>query len=1296
MQQLCLLSFLSALLLTVSRLSLAAAESPCFYADFENGPDATKAAGNPRAACAQPAIFKDGLCGRAILVGYSPCEKKGHWLRYAAPANLNLTGGTISFWVKPDDWKTRDKAFRHFFEAIGPTARLLIYQYRTTKELTFLLGPAQTNEGKSQWTAVETPITDWDQTSWHQVVCTWDTKEIKLHLDGELRAAKPIRVAPSGEFSEFAIGGFRPEEWKGTSGLSLLDELKIFATALPSSEVHASYQKPGPLTRPKPFLALPMTALAPASGGPIKTGEYSFQGTGFFDLATQRYAPTQSAYYLGYDSTNLYLAITSPIAGALRCEATRPDDPNLWKDDVVELFVKSPKEPVEVFHIIANSRGTIFDAKNNDARWSMAGLRCQNHLEQNTWTARFTIPFSELGEPAPNPGDSWFLNICRSFAGLAQYTSMAPVKSSYHDDANFFTIQFAPTSPSIQLATIGNLACGLLAMDLHIANRTAKAEHIQLSATVRDATAPESNFVRMENLAAKKDASFTFTRSGLRGDGKFDLQVSGRTGLLYRNTLVFSTEPPIKFLYLYTLPQRNALRLGFQQLELTHAGKSILGEIKLLDENRQVALTHSFQPERSNYETEVEIGALKDGHYSIEIAFATADGAILLKESRTYLKGKWPPPWTGNQLGSADQVPDPWVPLKTANRTVTCLNRVYSFKGSILPSQISSQGEELLSSPIAVRATLGGKQHTSEAHRFKWIEKGNSLTKLETAGRLGPIPIKAEIAIEYDGFLWINLVLDPERPVLLENLALEIPFRPKAATLLNTGDYFLRNTGALPPNGWSQSLAAKPVFWLGNASYGLQWTAQNLAGWHFSQPDHNLEITSDKDAVVARLHLVDSPILLQKQRQIAFGLEATPARPPVLGWRKWRFGPMLTKQQRTNFCIWFLKWSRFYGYPSPAADASTRLAALKKQVAKVAPYLALHATSPHSPEAQYYGNEWRQTPQPRTPLTYALPGAKADPDLDETRVCLNSQSYRDFFLWKLAESLKSLPRLDGIYFDWAQLFSCNSLEHGCGWRDDEGNLQSSYDVLGARDFAKRVYVLLKNSNPDAVILHHESGEVNLAVHAFADVLVDGENLWDSIAKKDVPNYYQVLPVDKFQAQYSSAPWGPTVAFLPQFTRSAIMKGNDLAKTCTPQQLSAVVSHLLGLILVHDTQIWMTHLPPSTATLADRYFNILDEFGWDSGVEYLPYWRKVPDFTLLEPERPDVVLSGFKKNGKLLLVPFNNSDQDLEVKIRLQLPSSALPQISEKWTKATIACDGNRLTFSLPKRSFLAILIETQK
>jgi len=206
----------------------------------------------------------------------------------------------------------------------------------------------------------------------------------------------------------------------------------------------------------------------------------------------------------------------------------------------------------------------------------------------------------------------------------------------------------------------------------------------------------------------------------------------------------------------------------------------------------------------------------------------------------------------------------------------------------------------------------------------------------------------------------------------------------------------------------------------------------------------------------------------------------------------------------------------------------------------------------------------------------------------------------------------------------------------------------------------------------------------LPVDSFCDALVDGENYTGMLDRKENRGYENVLSVEQFRTEYSAQHnFGPASVFLPEFER---------AKSITPEEWetlgTAHADYLLGLIFLHDSNLWWAYMPYDHLA---QVYSAFDATGWNAKWNFTPYWKQ-QYFTLPEGVFASIYQSPDRK--KALLVLMNTSGKELPV----SLPASWQEDVFQKAkavypARAVSSQDGKINVPVLDNNSFQAILLE---
>jgi hypothetical protein len=380
---------------------------------------------------------------------------------------------------------------------------------------------------------------------------------------------------------------------------------------------------------------------------------------------------------------------------------------------------------------------------------------------------------------------------------------------------------------------------------------------------------------------------------------------------------------------------------------------------------------------------------------------------------------------------------------------------------------------------------------------------------------------------------------------------------------------------------------------------------------------------------------------------------------------------------KPNIALWWTHYSLGCSIPVPVGEHT--LENLRKRQAtgiRVHAYTRLCECSIKAPQYAVFRDEWRQHPGPRKAFN-------PSPEVDwgnANPVCPGAKSWRDWTVWAFYQACKQLD-FDGIYYDVSRPPFCANRHHGCGYEDEHGNWQPEYQLLATRELEKRMWIMMHTQFKDKWISHHMSGELGMICQAFDDLLIDGENFTSML--KD--NYYKLLPLDKFRAEFMGHQWGVPSLFLPEFSRAQLTpEGKKLWNS--PAKLPEV-RHLAGMIALHDSLAWPAFSDVSPYALI---WKAQDAIGWSDEVLFLPYWKKDPPFHSTDS---DAVASVFQNGKRILAIVFNNTDAPAVVTL---LPGRFTPPMPPRGfrdfeTGKTIPVTGNGLDVRVPPRNFRLVV-----
>jgi hypothetical protein len=169
-----------------------------------------------------------------------------------------------------------------------------------------------------------------------------------------------------------------------------------------------------------------------------------------------------------YDDTALYLGWTCKDIDVQATFTAR--DSRFWEEEVAEFFVTA-KDLTRYFELQWNPLGGVFDAiikneldergvsKKFEGDWSYTAKKMRSAVQlkgtasnssdvDEHWQVEVVIPFADLEQPAPKPGDTWRANFYRFNRGKDkpdEQLSWSPTRlRGFHQPSRFGFLEFGP------------------------------------------------------------------------------------------------------------------------------------------------------------------------------------------------------------------------------------------------------------------------------------------------------------------------------------------------------------------------------------------------------------------------------------------------------------------------------------------------------------------------------------------------------------------------------------------------------------------------------------------------------------------------------------------------------------------------------------------------------------------------------------------------------------------------------------------------------------------------------------
>ena len=621
-------------------------------------------------------------------------------------------------------------------------------------------------------------------------------------------------------------------------------------------------------------------------------------------------------------------------------------------------------------------------------------------------------------------------------------------------------------------------------------------------------------------------------------------------------------------------------------------------------------------------------------------------------------------------------VPPPFAPVAVARAedayTVSVWGRSYRFERGPLPVAITSQGVALWAAPPRYELDLGSGPAAVLWSAPSPVEQRADVVRFTSSGRSGPLEIRAETRIEYDGMIRVDLTLRAEQSARVQRYAYELTFPAAIARSFNHHvpyDYEKLNVdkrnliaaaGAFPET--SRRFAFVPTMFVGNRSVGVEWWSETDAFWSGSGQGP-LELGHRDGTAHLRVEPIAAPISLAAGEtwSDAFALFPAPLRPPPPHWREYRFTTAWRQKQKQKqkaetphvrrAWIAFPNFfeARWHGLPESSRNPKQEQlrAELRRNHTLYIPYGVLTATPVMNPYVMERSSQWSasgklNTGAPKGLRSFLEARGQWKPGQPYAyAACMGRNDYLD---WMLEQYLRAFREesLDGLYFDHAAISRMCTNDPVLKGREGK----QVWEYFNVRNFYKRLYEGMKARNPDALLTIHTHGQPR-ALAAWADftfigeawnVLFRGEDSW--LGGRDRSSYdpdYFRLPEEYLEAQLLPRMGGIT-AVLPE-VKHAVDREN-------PAKGQRYQRAFFARILPFDVPYWHTH---SEATVLKSVSTAFDRFGPLDDAQVFAWWERRG----VVPSSKDIVATSYARGGRALVVVANWSERPVDAELDVQ-------------------------------------------
>ncbi len=1199
-----------------------------FHANFDYSMRAQRASGNAKFKVFGPGKlrFAPGCMNQGLRVGIDK-NKTQFYADLAAEKNIDAAQGTISFWIKPENWDGNSHGFAMFVSGSHKDgSSFYIYKYDAKR-----MGICTVVNKKpvAKWYNPQS----WKPGEWHHIAVIWGKDYQRTFVDGKAVVTQERSLSQS-PISSLKLG---TRGWGGEKGTSIIDELKIFNRPLSAEEIAKEFSRFGKAIEKKNVMKITAGKTPVKVDGVIGKDEYGFSATGLLNIPDGP-AIEQTFYYISHDDKYIYIATQAQLPGDIKAKCFDRDG-KLFLEDSVEIWLANENK---VKHqLVFNVAGTLHDCQASTkelSNWNLKDYKVKSTVKNGLWTLETAIPKAELGGK-----DKWFFNLARTcYIDQAKpfYTNLVPCKKNlgYSDMTNYAELELKEKAPVFRMKKLGKLHLGELDLQIETPLTVKVANESATAANFGD------NLVPVNGKATSKRSLPMVGKLHIAAEGVFQCSWN-------RQQLA-----PVTVQYIYMDKERKNLLIATK-----NEGGESGGTLALSMKNRKTGKVYSknikVKGDNFFWNETFDMTPLPAGTYEFEACYIDPSGKKNNPFPQIVVKPEpGPAPWANNTIGIDNgKVPAPWVPLEVKGTSVKSMVQYYNWNNSLFPSSMIVNNHEILNRSIVL--TVNGKPLQNA--KIKCLKKADDKVVFEAAGSVEKLNVKCLITVEFDGFMWIKMSVDGKN-VPVKSMSLDIPLKPQYGEQVHSneidkhvGTPKFGYTGLVRNGSWSKNLTDRPAFWVGNDNAGICWFAENLVNWSVRNINYSAQLAVDKKEALIKLNIIDHPVTINGERVIQFGMQMTPVKTPSAAPRTKRL---------THDWAW-CGVTRYYNMfdPDPEFFDEKQFGIYMRRAATITDtdnryfmYLGSNGAGPYNPYWAWYGPEWTSRKIGDYIIEYELRNIADRNSKAWTYACLNSKDFCNYMLWSL-KNVITAKNIRNLYYDLVGPRMCANSEHGCGWKDENGTTHPTYNVLGARDFHKRMYIFMKQFAPEGYHFYHVTGNPAMpAVNSFCDAVVEGES-WYNNQVPEKESYFSIVEPKEFRVAYYGQKWGYHTIFIPQLARSAYFLKPHRQRLWNsknpPIEMRRAIAHIVGYLYVHDVMPWegggyFTLFFGECYKKQDKFFN-----RWDKNVKFIPYWKEGSKPFTVKVSDPDRVLtSAYTKDGKLMLVVMNDTDKEQTVEI----------------------------------------------
>lgn len=1112
----------------------------------------------------------------------------------------------------------------------------------------------------------------------------------------------------SDQWKEYQISGTVPAQFGSSNesvincrpaihvkkGTIVFDEVELcLASEAQKKKTSPSANDQSKIESNFPYIRIPQTSVAPEIDGVLKKDEWKNAAaiTGFLEQGVCKLSPHQSIVYISYDEKNLYFALKSTVIGPFK-KGTSGRDKIKMDCEAFEIWI-SPQEK-QWFQFLGVPAGGFMDISSSDRMKWDGGIKYASRFKDSGetaggiltfnktfWTAEIAVPLKNIGITSPvKAGTVWRMNFCRDLAEkdgksrtIDQWTTWSPTQNHFADSRFFGYVEFGGNSPAVQLTGLGDPFNGLININGKTVSNLSK--NMKLSSVVKIPGSEKILWEKSLNVSSIDSTIFAL-EDIIKLSRTADLVLEFTASDSDSSQKYISTRIPFTCASSFDVKVIPVYAKGFADIELDTARVDGIGKnskISVKIEGADISGEKLISAPNAKNSFRFDISKLKTGNYVVKSAVINDKGNIIVSSSVPLVIPE-KPDWLGNTIGISDKVPAPWLPVKTNGKNITVSGRKYTLADSGLPEKITVGRENIFAGKPSINFIINGKTADIVFEPIKNTSAKDTESSYVIKGDAGNFNFTGTLCTEYDGFSLLKFAITPEKPLKIDAVYMDFPLNKDISMYVRANAYLpnFKNCNASLYQGFASAkkvdLAGKWFYnpdwiwqdeffneiWVGNDKIGFALMTESNE--HHNGKKH-IEFIEQNNTIVMRVHLVSSPVMLDKSVKYEYAWQATPVKPETKDPKKWH-------------ASYFAKWpedfsKRLYvgaqyricspSYPKLKTPVRSLVVQVHRYGAKVVPDFYLCAAQLNTPEYKIFGHEWEATPR----QSWSNMGFAS-----------TNSNYSDFLLHTVKCYVENFG-LDGVYLDVSVPIVSDNPYHDSGYTDKNGKRHPTVTLWSLRNLYKRLYTYLHTNGRDGVVFCHAA---TVDFIGFVDVVTAGEE-WGA----ERENFYKRLSPDMFRTKEMHIQYGVPHTFY-SFHQYSWRVNNPVP-----------MEEILMMTLPHRVLPTVGDQDGGKAIIP--FWDLMDK--WITSSDFIPYWS--PDSPVKTNSESVLASIYSKKSEKQALMIVSNWGYDAaeaNIAVNFAKFGSGKIKMTEVYPgTGIIPVNNNSVSFPLKARGLKIIRID---